>query len=93
MLDRGLAAAAAFSGSSAFLPLDDGHLAAFDLVNKRRAWVADARLRGRPAVGDGRVYFVNDGAIVALHSADGSAAWRAPYDGRCRLTSPGITDG
>ncbi len=67
-----------FDDAHAYFPIEGDRLAAYDLAAGTRTWLVDAKLWSAPVAGDGLVFFVEEQAIVALHAADGSRAWRAP---------------
>lgn len=71
-----LSAPPVFEQAFAYVPLADAHLVALDLRSGRTAWRVAADVRSPSITGAGRLFFVENTAIIALRALDGSAAWR-----------------
>jgi outer membrane protein assembly factor BamB len=81
-LNNSLTAMPALAGSRGYFPLEGDRLAAYDLTTGTLLWVASARPRFQPAVGDGLVFLVEPEALTALREQDGTLAWRLPFADR-----------
>jgi outer membrane protein assembly factor BamB len=69
----------AFSGSRAFLAMDEGRLLAYDLSNGTSLWAETRSIALQPATGEGFVFIAESDALSALREADGSVAWRRSF--------------
>jgi outer membrane protein assembly factor BamB len=78
-LNNGLTAAPAFDATRGFFPLEGDQLAAYDLVGRRLLWIAPVHTTVEPVAGNGLVFVVEPGFLVALRVEDGVAAWRVPF--------------
>ncbi len=78
-LGGSLAAPPAFDNARGYFPLDDGRLVAFDLTIGAELWTTRREIHSQPAAGGGLVFFVEEGALAAVHARDGSIAWRQPF--------------
>jgi outer membrane protein assembly factor BamB len=72
------AAAAAFDGRHAYVPLRNGQLLAVSLGTGETAWSVDQSTSLPPVTGDGLVFVATSEAVVALAASDGAARWRVP---------------
>lgn len=75
-----------FSGARGYFPIDaaseagdGGRLVAYDLTLGADLWTAHVEIHSQPAVGDGMVFFADEGGLVALNGSDGMRAWRVPF--------------
>ena len=75
-LDAAVTAQPGFGPATAFLPLEDAHVAAFDLANGVVAWTRPGQPISQPAVGDGLVFLSEADAIRALRQDSGDLAWQ-----------------
>lgn len=75
-LDAAVTAQPGFAPGAAFLPLEDGHLAAFDLANGVVSWTRPGQPLSQPAVGDGLVFLSEAEAVRALRQDSGDLAWQ-----------------
>jgi outer membrane protein assembly factor BamB len=78
-LKNSLTAAPALSGTQAYFPIEADRLAAYDLEEGTLLWIAPARPLSQPAIGDGLVFLVEEGALTALHQKDGMTSWKVPF--------------
>jgi outer membrane protein assembly factor BamB len=91
-------AAPALSDGVAYVPCRGPHLLAVALDGEMRwhfaAEESDAWLDKTPVVVDDRLFAVlTTGAVLALHTADGSLAWRVDVGPSGKALSPPATDG
>jgi outer membrane protein assembly factor BamB len=78
-LEAALSAPPRLSGHLAFVPLDGGHLTAYDLDSGEPVWSVDSRPLSVPAVGDDMLFVAEADAISALRQSDGHTVWRLPF--------------
>ena len=78
-LNNSLTAAPAFDDTRGFFPLEGDQIAAYNLVNGARLWVARIRATSEPAAGDNLLFVVTPGTLTALRAADGSSSWELPF--------------
>jgi outer membrane protein assembly factor BamB len=78
-LNNALTAAPAFDGKRGFFPLEGDQLAAYDLVEGRRLWIAAIHTTVEPVAANGLVLVFEPESIVALRVEDGAVAWRTPH--------------
>src|SRR5262249_59893536 len=74
-----LTAAPAFDGKRGFFPLEGNQLAAYDLVEGRRLWIAPVRTEVEPVAGNGLVVVFEPESLVALRVEDGAIVWKLPH--------------
>jgi outer membrane protein assembly factor BamB len=79
-LNNGLEAPPAFNGTHAYFPLKGDLLAAYDLISGKQLWLASADVLFEPAVGEGLVFVVEPGALVARYDSDGEVVWQYVFD-------------
>jgi outer membrane protein assembly factor BamB len=72
-----LSAPPGFAGARAFLPLDTDEIVAYDLTTGTEVWRVPGATSTVPVIAESLLYFVTSDAVVALHVADGSEAWRS----------------
>ena len=89
-LDAALAAPPTLAGGRAFVPLEGGQLAAYDLDTGVVAWSVESRPLSTPATSDDLVFLAELGGIAAVRQADGSTVWRLPMSGS--LAAPLVWD-
>ena len=77
-LNSVLTAPPGFGGTQAYFPIEGNRLVAYDLLLGRRLWTTPAQPMFEPVVGDGLVFIVEPGALVALRDDSGAIAWRLP---------------
>lgn len=77
-VDAPLTATPRVAGRLAFLPLDSGQLAAYDIVSGARVWAVDCRPVSAPAASEALVFVAEAGSIAAFRQDDGTIAWRMP---------------
>jgi outer membrane protein assembly factor BamB len=79
-LKSGLTAPPSFSGSQAFLPLEGGQLAAYDLERGDPRWTVEAGATAAPTAGGGMVFVASSDEIVSFDMDTGVVVWRLPAD-------------
>lgn len=77
---KGIAGSPGFSTTRAYVPIDDGRLAAFDLVRGRTLWTITAPTTAAPVADEALVLLTMDMSLRALHAASGVDAWRAELE-------------
>lgn len=77
-LDAALAAPPTLANGKAFIPLDGGHLSAYDLSTGKLEWSVDHPSVSAPATSDELVFLAESEAITGLRQTDGTVAWRQP---------------
>ena len=77
-LNNPLTAAPAYDETRGFFPLEGDQLVAYDLLARRRLWIASIRTTVEPVVGNGLVLIFEPEALVALRVEDGTVAWKVP---------------
>ena len=75
-LNNALVAPPAYELSTGYFPIADDRIAAYDLTTGTLVWIASARPRSAPIVGDGLLFIEQNDKIAALNTSDGSVAWR-----------------
>lgn len=80
-LNNPLTTAPGFHGARGYFPIEGDRLVAYDLASGRQLWLVPAQPGHSPVASDQHVFVGPPDAIVALHAADGSEAWRTPIDG------------
>jgi outer membrane protein assembly factor BamB len=85
-LPQGLTLPPAYEGNSAYMQIDSGQLAAYDLTSGTARWVAAAQPLVAPAVGDDLVFVEQQGELAALDKGDGTVRWKTPL--ASKLTAP-----
>ena len=78
-LNNALTAAPAFDGTRAFFPLEGRQLAAYDLVARKRLWIAAITTTAEPVADGHAVYIVDEESIAALRADSGEVIWRVPF--------------
>jgi outer membrane protein assembly factor BamB len=78
-LNNSLTAPPTFDATRGFFPLEGDQIAAHNLSDGTRLWVARIRTRVEPAAGDNLLFVVAPGSLAALRAADGSSAWELPF--------------
>jgi len=79
-LNRAVTASPAFDATHGYFPLAGGQLVAYELAGGARTWIVDAAPSSAPTAGGGLVFFVEDGALVALDAKSGSRTWTVWLD-------------
>ena len=77
-LDAALAAPPTLANGKAFIPVEGGQLAAYDLSTGVLAWSVDTKPVSAPATGDDVLFVAESDAVTALRQADGVVVWRQP---------------
>ena len=77
-LDAALAAPPTLANGKAFIPVEGGHLAAYDVSTGVLAWSVDHTAVSAPATSADLVFVAESGGITALRQADGAHVWRQP---------------
>lgn len=77
-LNNQLTVPAAYDRERAYFAIAGDRLVSYDLATGTQQWLISARLRMRPAVGEGLVFCVEPDSLVARHGSDGSVAWQVP---------------
>ncbi len=80
-LNNTLLAPPGFAGARGYFAIDGGRLAAYDLAAGTLLWIAETATTAAPVAGDGLVFLVEPGAIVARRDSNGDIAWRTPVPG------------
>ena len=78
-LNNALTAPPAYEATRGYFPIEGDRLAAYDLTRGTRRWVVSAHTSMGPAAGDGLLFIVEPGRLVALRALDGSIAWQRPF--------------
>lgn len=75
----------AFDDHRAFVPMQNGHLAAVSLATGAIDWTVERSSAVSPAAGAGLVFIAEaDGLIAALDAATGAVRWERPLGGKPR---------
>ena len=78
-LNNAVTAPPAYEGARGYFSIEGDRLAAYDLTRGTQRWVVSAHTNMEPAAGDGLLFIVEPGRLVALHAVDGSIAWQLPF--------------
>src|SRR5437868_12731880 len=68
----------AYDQTRVYFPIEHDRLVAYDVASGAQTWLVEAHAIFQPSAGDDLVFLAEAGALVALHSTDGSEAWRTP---------------
>ena len=79
-LNNAITAAPAWHGARGYFPIEGDRLVAYDLTTGRQLWLVPTPPGLPPIASEQHVFVGPPDAIVALHAADGSEAWRTPID-------------
>jgi outer membrane protein assembly factor BamB len=79
VLNNQLTVPPAYDESRVYFSIEGDRIVAYDLVSGVQAWIVSAQPLMEPVAGDGLLFFIEPGVLTALHSADGSIAWRVPF--------------
>ena len=77
-LNSQLAVPPAYDDTQAYFPLEGDRLAAYEIFSGTQKWIVSAQPRTALVAGGGLLFLVEPDALTALHTADGSLAWRIP---------------
>ena len=77
-LNNALTAPPVYEGARGYFPIEGDRLAAYDLTRGTQRWMVSAHTNMQPAAGDGLLFIVEPGRLVALHAINGSIAWQLP---------------
>jgi outer membrane protein assembly factor BamB len=80
VLNSQLSAPPAYDDTHVYFALEGNRIAAYTLPEGTRAWIVSAHPQLPPAAGDGLLFLVENGALVARRSVDGAVAWHLPLD-------------
>jgi outer membrane protein assembly factor BamB len=78
-LNNQLTFAPAYDKMLAFFPIAGDRIVAYDLRTGKQLWLVSARPQADPITGDGLLFLVEPATLTALHTSDGSVAWRLPF--------------
>jgi len=78
-LNNALTAAPAYDGTQAFFSIEGDRMVAYELTTGVQQWTIPARPARDPVAGGGMIFFLQSGALKALHTRDGSLAWELPF--------------
>jgi outer membrane protein assembly factor BamB len=79
-----------FVDQRGFFSMDDNRLVARDLADGAEVWRVARSVTLQPAAGEGLLFVVEPGALVALREADGSVAWERSFSET--LSAPLVCD-
>jgi outer membrane protein assembly factor BamB len=79
-LDVNLAAPPAFDETRVIVPLADGRLIAYGLVDGDEAWTIKRDSLPAPVAADGHIFLATDASLVALDAETGGVAWESALD-------------
>src|SRR5215471_18581838 len=68
----------AYDETRAYFSIEHDRLVAYDLASGDQKWLVETRAIFQPSAGGDLVFLAEADALVALHAADGSEAWRTP---------------
>jgi outer membrane protein assembly factor BamB len=91
-LTTSLVAHPAFDGPTGYFPIEGDQIVAYDLTTGTPRWTVSAHPQPNLTAGGGLLFFADSEALVALHAADGSVAWRVPFPTKL-VASPIVTQG
>jgi len=69
----------AYDETRVYISIEGDRMVAYGLVSGIREWMVSAQPQMEPVAGDGLLFFIEPDALTALHTADGSIAWRLPF--------------
>src|SRR3954447_7962231 len=78
-LNNALTAAPAYDGTLAFFSIEGDRMVAYELTTGVLRWTIPAHPSKDPVAGGGMIFYLESGALKALHTADGSVAWELPF--------------
>jgi outer membrane protein assembly factor BamB len=79
-LNSDLTTSPAFDGVLGFFAIQGERLAAYRLDTGELLWIVQAQPVSQPAAGDGLLFIAEPNSIVAIRQADGTTAWRVPFN-------------
>ena len=80
-LNARLVQAPAFDEVNAYFALEQGRIAAYQLVPGTLKWIVNAQPATAMVAGDGLLFFARDDQLVALSASNGSIAWTKAFSG------------
>jgi outer membrane protein assembly factor BamB len=78
-LEARLRVAPAYAGLHAYFSTDDGRLVSYDLRQGKPEWSVAATPQLDPVAGQGLIFLVETGRLIARQQSDGNIAWEVPW--------------